>query len=145
MGQTTGSERSPEIVSAGRPPLVVAAVCLAVQGLAAIGYCVLVLVTMERVAAGVAVGVIGLGALWGLGLLAVARGIVLARYWARAPAVAAQLLLFPLAFGFTGTFGWLAAVLFLSLAVILVCLFLPTSNHIFTAGRRLPGQAPGEH
>jgi hypothetical protein len=125
-----------------RPALWLAAGVLWLEGLAVLGYGILILVGMRNVSAGVGYGVAGMLIAWALALGLVGRGIALARPWARGPAVALQLLHLPLAWGFRGSIGWLAAGLFVTAAVVLVCVFLPASTAAFTEGRRLPGRSP---
>lgn len=129
-----------DAVRAARPALLTAAGVLALEALAVIGYGVLVLANIRHVSAGVGVGVGVMLIAWGLALGLVARGVGLVRGWSRGPAVALQLFHLPLAWGFRDTIGWLALALFVSAAVVLICLFLPASTAAFTAGRRLPGQ-----
>jgi hypothetical protein len=127
-----------------RPALFLAAAILLLEALAVTGYAVLYLRSISNVAAGVGYGVAAMLFVWAVALALIARGVALGRAWSRAPAVALQLLQLPLAFGFRATIGWLAFALFLTAATVLVCLFLPTSNEVFMAGRRLPDDAaPG--
>ena len=123
-----------------RPALWVAAAVMWIEALAVIGYGVLIITNMTNVSSGVGFGVGGMLIAWGAALGLVGRGVALARHWARGPAVALQLLHLPLAWGFRGSIGWLSAALFVSAALVLVCLFLPASTAIFTEGRRLPFQ-----
>lgn len=105
-----------------------------------VGYGLLIIVNVRNVSAGVGYGVAGMLIAWGVALALVGRGVALVRHWARGPAVALQLLHLPLAWGFRDSIGWLAAALFVSAAVVLVCLFLPASSTAFTENRRLPGE-----
>jgi hypothetical protein len=131
-----------DAVRNARPALLLGAAVLWLEGLAVVVYGVLVIIGMRNVSAGVGYGVAAMLIAWGVALGLVGRGVALARPWARGPAVALQLLQLPLAWGFRGSIGWLAAALFVTAAVVLVCVFLPASTAAFTAGRRLPGQGP---
>jgi len=74
-------------------------------------------------------------------LLAVARGVLRGRRWARSPAVATQLLHLPIAWSFrsgSSEAATAATAVALAAAVVLVCLLLPSSTAVFT------GTAPGE-
>ncbi|QDP97120.1 hypothetical protein FOE78_15355 [Microlunatus elymi] len=122
-----------------RPALWVAAGVMWFEALAVIVYGVLIITRMTNVAAGVGYGVAGMLIAWGVALALVGRGIALGRQWSRGPAVALQLLHLPLAWGFKGSIGWLSAALFVTAAIVLVCIFLPASTAVFTEGRRLPG------
>lgn len=132
------SEENSSQVSRSPSALWVAAVLLGLEGIGAAGYGVLTITKMTHVTAGVGYGVAGMMIGWGVGLGLVARGVALARRWARGPAVVLQLIDLPLAWGFRTSFGWLALVLFLSSAVVLICLFLPASTKAFTGGREVP-------
>lgn len=112
------------------------------EAVAVVGYGVLIILNLRNVSAGVGYGVAGMLIAWGIALGLVGRGVALVRPWARGPAVALQLFHLPLAWGFRDTIGWLAAALFVSAAVVLICVFLPASGAAFTRGRRLPGQKP---
>jgi len=112
------------------------------EAIAVIGYGVLILTSMTKVAASVGFGVGGLLIAWGVALALVGRGVAFVRQWSRGPALVLQLLQLPIAWGFRHTIGWLAVALFLSAAIVLVALFLPASTTAFTAGRGLPGDGP---
>lgn len=127
------------VIRAARPAAWVAAIVLGLEALGVIGYGVLIILNLHNVSAGVGYAVAGMLIAWGIALGLVGRGIGLIRTWSRGPAVALQLFQLPLAWGFRGSIGWLAAALFVSAAVVLVCLFVPVSNAAFTRGRRLPG------
>lgn len=131
-----------DVVRNARPALRIAAAVLWLEALAVLAYGVLVLVGMNSVSAGIGYGVAGMLIAWAVALGLVGRGVLLGRLWARGPAVALELLQLPLAWGFRGSFGWLAAGLFVTAAAVLVCVFLPASTAAFTRGRRLPGDPP---
>lgn len=138
MADDRGSgEHSPQALPSP-PALWIAAVLLGLEGIGAAGYGILTITKMTHVAAGVGYGVAGMMIAWGIGLGLVARGVALARRWSRGPAVVLQLIDLPLAWGFRTSFGWLAVALFLSSAVVLICLFLPASTKAFTRGREVP-------
>ena len=56
-------------------------------------------ISRAEVGAGVAIWMLGYGVL----LLAIARGVFRGRRWSRAPAIATQLILLPIAFSFRGS------------------------------------------
>lgn len=121
-----------------RVTLWIAAGLLGLQGIGAVGYGVLTVPRITHVVAGVGYGVAGMMMAWGVALGLVARGVALGRRWSRGAAIALQLLNLPLAWGFRVSVGWLALALFVSSAVVLVCLFLPTSTTAFTGDREVP-------
>jgi hypothetical protein len=135
-----GADTVPDPAKAARPALILAAAILGLEALAVTAYAVLYVLSIQSVAAGVGYGVAFMLFGWAVALGFVARGVGLGRGWARGPAVALQLLHLPLAWGFRGSIGWLAFALFLTAAVVLVCIFLPASTAVFNAGRRLPGR-----
>lgn len=112
---------------------------LLLEALAVAVYAVLYVLSLRSVSGGVGYGAAIMLFGWAAALGFVAWGVGRGRGWARAPAVALQLLHLPLAWGFKATFGWLAFALFLTAAVVLACIFLPASTAVFNAGRRLPG------
>ena len=83
-------------------PLLLAAVLLGLEAVAALVFGGIALtqirISRAEVGAGVAIWMLG----YGLLLLALARGVFLGRRWSRAPAVATQLILLPIAFSFRG-------------------------------------------
>jgi hypothetical protein len=116
-----------------RPPaLLVAAVLLAVQAVAALVFGVLEASQIRpvRVVMGVGVTVLMLGYGVLLGLLA--RAVSRARRWSRGPAVVTQLILLLLGYSFrqppTTAAGFVMGVVALT---VLVCLLLPTSTRAF--------------
>lgn len=125
---------------AARPALLLAAAVLGLEAVAVVGYGILIAVSTHNVVRGVGYGVAGMLIVWGVALGLVGRGVALARTWSRGPAVALQLFQFPIAWGFRENIGWVAAALFVTAAVVLVCIFLPASTAAFTTGRKLPGR-----
>ena len=124
----------------GRLPLtiVVAAVLLALEGLAGLAYAVLELGQIRMSRAAVGVGVAILMACFGLVLLLVARGVFLGSRWSRGPAVVVQLILLPLAWSFKGgATTWVSVVLAVIAITTLVGLLHPRSTAVFL------GSAPG--
>lgn len=119
--------------SGHRPPtIVVAAALLAVEALIALGYAALEVSQIQMPRAGVGVGVTILMAGFGLLLLLVARGVLLGRRWSRGPAVATQLILLPLAWGFVGgRTTWVAVVLAALAITVLVGVLHPRSTTVF--------------
>jgi hypothetical protein len=118
----------------GRRPLtiLVAAVLLALEGLLGLGYAGVALgeVRISRAVAGVGVAI--LMAAFGLLLLLVARGVFLGRRWSRGPAVAAQLILLPIAWSFRGgVTSWISVTLAVLAIAALVGLLHPRSTAAF--------------
>ena len=83
-------------------PLLLAAILLGLEALTALVFGGIALtqirISRAEVGAGVAIWMLGYGIL----LLAIARGVFRGRRWSRAPAVATQLILLPIAFSFRG-------------------------------------------
>jgi hypothetical protein len=118
----------------GRRPLtiVVAAVLLALEGLAGLAYAVLEVgqIRMSRYEVGVGVAILMAG--FGLLLLLVARGVFLGRRWSRGPAVVTQLILLPLAWSFKGgSTTWVSVVLAALAIAVLVGVLHPRSTAVF--------------
>ena len=112
--------------------IVVAAVLLAVEALFALVYAALEVGQIRMFRAVVGVGVTILMAGFGLVLLLVARGVFLGRRWSRGPAVATQLILLPLAWGFVGgRTTWVAVVLAALAIAVLVGVLHPRSTAVF--------------
>ena len=122
---------------ADRPPsrptsLLLAAVLLAAEALAALVFGAIALtqirISRAEVGAGVAIWMLGYGAL----LLAIARGVFLGRRWSRAPAIATQLILLPIAFSFRAApTTWLAGAIAVVAVTILVGVLHPRSTEVF--------------
>ena len=120
-----------------RPPsrpatLLLAAVLLGVEALTSLlfGGIALTQIRISRamVGAGVAIWMLGYGVL----LLAIARGVFLGRRWSRAPAVATQLILLPIAFSFRAApTTWVAAAIAVVAVAILVGVLHPRSTEVF--------------
>jgi len=105
---------------------------LAVEALIALVYAVLEVGQIRMFRAVVGVGVTILMAGFGLVLLLVARGVFLGGRWSRGPAVATQLILLPLAWGFVGgRTTWVAVVLAAVAITVLVGLLHPRSTAVF--------------
>jgi hypothetical protein len=120
--------------SSSRRPLtiVVAASALALEALIALGYAALEIGQVQMSRAVVGVGVTILMACFGLFLLLVARSVFLGKRWSRAPAVATQLILLPLALSFAGGgTTWVSVVLALLAIAVLVGLLHPRSTAVF--------------
>jgi hypothetical protein len=122
--------------------IVVAAVLLALEGLFGLGYAGVVLEQIRMSLAVVGVGVSIMMAVFGLLLLAVARGVFLGRRWSRGPAVVAQLILLPIAWSFKGGgTTWVSVVLAVLAVAVLVGVLHPQSTAVFVhpaADRRQP-------
>jgi hypothetical protein len=112
--------------------IVVAGALLAVEALIALMYAALEVGQIRMSRAVVGVGVTILMASFGLLLLLVARGVFLGRRWSRGPAVAAQLILLPLAWSFVGgRTTWVAVVLAALAIAVLVGVLHPRSTAVF--------------
>jgi hypothetical protein len=85
---------------------------------------------MSRAAVGVGVTIL-MAAFGGL-LLLVARGVFLGRRWSRGPAVAAQLILLPIAWSFRGgVTAWVSVALAVLAIAVLVGVLHPRSTAVF--------------
>ena len=120
-------------------PLLVAAALLGLEGLAAMVFGGIALSQIRISRAEVGVGV----ALWMLGygilLLAIARGVFRGRRWGRAPAVATQLILLPIAFSFRAEpTTWVAAAIALVAVGALVGVLHPRSTEVFVGSTTTP-------
>ena len=121
--------------------IVVAAALLTVEALIALGYAALEVGQIRMSRAGVGVGVTILMAGFGLLLLLVARGVLLGRRWSRGPAVATQLILLPLAWGFVGgRTTWVSVVLAALAIAVLVGVLHPRSTAVFVPPAANRGQ-----
>jgi hypothetical protein len=124
-------------VAADRPPsrpapLLLAAALLGVEALVALvfGGIALTQIRISRAEVGAGVAILMLG--YGLLLLALARGVFLGRRWSRAPAVATQLILLPIAFSFRAApTTWVAGAIALAAVGILVGVLHPRSTEVF--------------
>ena len=113
-------------------PLLLAAALLVVEALAALvfGGIALTQVRISRaeIGAGVAIWMLGYGVL----LLAIARGVFRGRRWSRAPAVATQLILLPIAFSFRAApTNWVAVAIAVVAVGTLVGVLHPRSTEVF--------------
>ena len=118
------------------PALALAAGLLTVIGVASAGYGVLELLATRAsravVGSGAAIILLGYAVL----LIGVARGVFRGRRWSRAPAIATQLIQLPVAWSFRGgETTWFAALLGAVSLIVIVCLLLPSSTRVFTAGQ----------
>ena len=123
---------SPNRTPARPGPLLLAAGLLAVEALAALVFGIVTVTQIEvsraALGSGVAILVIGYGVL----LLLVARGVLRGRRWSRAPAVATQLILLPVAYSFRGEpTTWVAGVTAVVAVGILVGVLHPRSTEVF--------------
>ena len=129
----TSPNRTPD-----RPtPLLLAAGLLAVEGFAALVFGIVVVtqiqVSREVLGSGVAIWMIGYGVL----LLVLARGVLRGRRWSRAPSVATQLILLPVAYSFRAApTTWVAAATAVAAVGILVGLLHPRSTEVFVRPAR---------
>jgi hypothetical protein len=120
-------------------PLLVAAALLGLEGLAALVFGGIALSQIRISRAEVGVGV----ALWMLGygilLLVIARGVLRGRRWSRAPAIATQLILLPIAFSFRAEpTTWVAGALAVVALGALVGLLHPRSTEVFVGSSTAP-------
>jgi hypothetical protein len=112
--------------------IVVAAALLALEALIGLGYAALEVgqVRITRAALGVGVAILMAG--FGLLLLAVARGVFRGKRWSRGPAVATQLILLPIAWGFRGgVTTWVSVALAVLAIAVLVGVLHPRSTAVF--------------
>jgi hypothetical protein len=116
-----------------RPPaLLVAAVLLAVQALAALVFGVLEASQIRPVRAFMGIGVTVLMLGYGLLLALLARGVARARRWSRGPAVVTQLILLLLGYSFRQPpTTWTGLAMAAVALTVLVSLLLPTSTRAF--------------
>lgn len=125
-------------------PLLLAGILLGVEALAALVFGGLTLtqirISRAEVGAGVALWMLGYGVL----LLFVARGVLRGRRWSRAPAVATQLILLPIAFSFRGEpTTWVAGAITVVAVGTLVGLLHPRSTEVFVGASAEPPDAAG--
>ena len=112
--------------------LLLAAVLIAIEALSALVFAVLEIGQVQMSRPGVGVGVAVLMGVFGLLLLIVARGVLRGRRWSRAPAVAMQLIVLPLAWSFRGgQTSWVAYALGAVAIGALVGLLHPRSTAVF--------------
>ena len=118
--------------------LLLAAVLIAIEALSALVFAVLEIGQVQMSRPGVGVGVAVLMGVFGLLLLIVARGVLRGRRWSRAPAVAMQLIVLPLAWSFRGgQTSWVAYALGAVAIGALIGLLHPRSTAVFE-----PRQSP---
>ncbi len=123
---------SPNRTPARPTPLLLAAGLLAVGAVAALVFGIVVLtqiqVSRAVLGSGVAIWMIGYGVL----LLVIARGVLRGRRWSRAPAVATQLILLPVAYSFRAApTTWPAGAFAVAAIGILVGVLHPRSTEVF--------------
>jgi peptidoglycan/LPS O-acetylase OafA/YrhL len=126
------SERVPDPAAPRPAPLLLAAVLLGLEALAALvfGGIALTQIRIDRAVVGTEVAIWMLG--YGLLLVALARAVFLGRRWSRAPSIATQLILLPIAFSFRGEpTTWVAATIALVAIAALVALLHPRSTEVF--------------
>jgi hypothetical protein len=120
-------------------PLVLAAVVLGVEALAALvfGGIALTQIRRSRAVVGTEVAIWMLG--YGVLLLALVRGVIRGRRWSRAPSIATQLILLPIAFSFRGEpTTWVAVAMAVGAVAVLVGLLHPHSTEVFVGPRTQP-------
>jgi hypothetical protein len=126
------SERVPDPAATRPAPLSLAAAVIGLEALAALVFGVIALtqIRFSRVVVGAEVAIWMLG--YGLLLAALARGVWLGRRWSRAPSIATQLILLPIAFSFRGPpTTWVAGTMALVAVAALVGLLHPRSTEVF--------------
>ena len=127
-GQDAYSERVVDLGASRPVPLLLAAVVIGLEALAALAFGGVALTQIPISRAGVAFWMLGYGVL----LLALARGVFLGRRWSRAPSVATQLILLPLAFSFRGQpTTWVAGIIAVAAVAALVGMLHPHSTEVF--------------
>ena len=114
-------------------PLVIAATAQALQAVLLVGLGAATLIVgivddSDDLLNALLVGVLALAG--GVGLLAVARGLLGAQGWARSPALVWQLIMIPVGFTTLDDLPGVAYPLLVSAAVVLAGLFAPTSNAV---------------
>jgi hypothetical protein len=119
--------------SISRPStLRVAAILLAVEAAAALGFTAVeaTQIRLSRVFVGVGTAVL-LGG-YGVLLILVSRGVFRGRRWSRGPTVVTQLILLPIAWSFRGSPTTLVAVAMAAVSIVtLVCVLHPRSTEVF--------------
>ena len=126
------SERVADPAASRPAPLLLAAILLGVEALSGLvfGAVALTQIRLSRaiVGAEVAIWMLGYGAL----LVALARGVFRGRRWSRAPSIATQLILLPIAFSFRGEpTTWVATAMAAVAIAALVGLLHPRSTEVF--------------
>ena len=112
--------------------LLLAAVLIAIEALSALVFAVLEIGQVQMSRPGVGVGVAVLMGGFGLLLLVVARGVLRGRRWSRAPAVAMQLIVLPVAWSFRGgQTSWVTYALGAVAIGALIGLLHPRSTEVF--------------
>ena len=154
MASVTRAARWPE--STGRPdayservadpaaprpaPLLLAAILLGIEAVSGLvfGAVALTQIRLSRAIVGAEVAIWMLG--YGLLLVALARGVFRGRRWSRAPSIATQLILLPIAFSFRGEpTTWVATAMAAVAIATLVGLLHPRSTEVFVGP---PAQPP---
>ena len=133
------SKRVADAPTSRPAPLLIAAVLLGMEALAALifGGIALSQIRPSRAEVGTGVAIWMLG--YGLLLLALARGVLLGRRWSRAPSAATQLILLPLAFSFRGEpTTWVAGAIAVAAVATLVGLLHPRSTEVFVGPATQP-------
>ena len=113
-------------------PLLMAAALIGLEALAALvfGGIALTQIRISRAVVGVGLTLWMLG--YGVLLLAIARGVFRGRRWSRAPAIATQLILLPIAFSFRAApTTWLAGAIAVVAVGALVGVLHPRSTEVF--------------
>ena len=112
--------------------LLIAAVLIAIEALSALVFAGLEIGQVQMSRPGIGVGVAVLMGGFGLLLLVVARGVLRGRRWSRAPGVAMQLIMLPVAWSFRGgQTSWVTYALGAVAIGTLVGLLHPRSTEVF--------------
>lgn len=119
--------------------LLLAAVLLGLQALAALTFGALEAGQIRPVRAVLGIGVTLIMLGYGVLLGAVARGVALGRRWSRGLAVVTQLILLLLGYSFRQPpTTWAGLVMGLIALTVLICLLAPASTRTFLAGNAAP-------
>jgi hypothetical protein len=123
----------------------VAAVLLAVEAAAALGFTAVEATQIRLSRAIVGFGTAILLGGYGVLLILVSRGVFRGRRWSRGPAVVTQLILLPIAWSFRASPTTLVAVVMAAVSVaILVCVLHPRSTEVFVGQTSsAPAEEPG--
>lgn len=121
--------------------IVLAAVLVALEGLTALVYGVLEIGEVESRRPVVGVGVTIVMLAYAALLFAATRGLWLGRRWSRAPTVATQLILLPVAMSFRGgTTTWVSVLLVMIALPTLVAVLLPRSTRYLVPATAEPDE-----
>jgi hypothetical protein len=138
------SERVADPAASRPAPLLLAAVLLGIEAVAALvfGAIALTQIRLTRAVVGVEVAIWMLG--YGVLLAALVRGVLRGRRWSRGPSVATQLILLPIAYSFRGhPTTWVAYAMAAVAVAALIGLLHPRSTEVFVRPPDPPATLPG--